>query len=305
MNSGRRADYDEELAALPVRELARWLRCGIKDFFRLTPRPEALGPSDAFPMAKSYIGRNEFDLAADLKDLYDDLPAHAQGRFENAIEKIWSESDFDRRDQFVVGDTILTLACRIRAKGLIDVLPGAVFKLGVQLDLDFAPEVIRLQRAMFETAMELCSETLESARCLQTLLRAQRADPRSGYLPPGRSEDDFLYLARLVPTSLDVWFIIFAHPLRLDIEDKKIDPEICSNRFYDTLGRHEVDEVTQRIRQGWPALSTFALKAVASASLRETSEFLGVLFQGAQFVDELSDVEAVSLQEAWSAAMVV
>ena len=178
--SRRQIEYDDALAALSVRDYARWLVSGIKCFFRITPLPAVFGPADSFPMAKAYIGRDEFDLAADLSDLYSDLPAFAQSRFEQALDVTWSELDFDRNYEFVIGDNVLTLACRIRAKGLTEVLPSAIPKLRAQLAAETrAADARRLQEAIFQTAMELCSGTAQSVRILMVLLAEQRADPRS------------------------------------------------------------------------------------------------------------------------------
>jgi hypothetical protein len=196
-------------AQFGARKFAQWLVAGMRSFFGFEPMT-VFSPGDAFLGAGGYIGLNQFDLAADLVALHDDLPPHSQGQFAEALSLIWAELDFDQDWHFRVGEEVLTLACRIRAKALVDVLSDALPRLlNESGGMDESAQ--ELHRSIFDTAVELAAATQQSVWCLRQCVAHPAIRGAAPLVTDGEEALEVLgELGTRIPGLLPEWLSIFA-----------------------------------------------------------------------------------------------
>jgi hypothetical protein len=209
---------DQEIFTFDGRDFANWLKAGIPTYCgSKAPLPGQRVP-DAFPYARAYIGRNEADLAADLADIHRELPAVTRVAMERGILQLWAENEFRDAAQFDIGRTLLVLACRLRVKALVGVLPDALTLLGIAHDGAAAPpaanQARQLRRQAFQAAVELASGTSESIRSLEYFMEDTSID--DPLLAQGQALEIVRYLALTAPNRLAYWAAIFGQAIVRD-----------------------------------------------------------------------------------------
>ncbi len=118
----------------------------------------------AFRPLEHYIGVSD-DLADDLRAIYQDLPADAQGRWRSAIRDLLAMEgrDHSKRDATHV---LIDFAALVRAHEVLDVLPKLMAGAGAPL-LD---QVVR-------TAVALVSQTDAAHACLERVRTSPSFSP--------------------------------------------------------------------------------------------------------------------------------
>lgn len=284
---------DPEIFTFDARDFANWLKAGIPTYWgSRAPLPGQRVP-DAFPFARAYIGRNERDLAADLADIYRELPAVTRVAMERGIVQLWSENEFRDAAQFDIGRTLLVLACRLRVKAMVDVLPDALTLLGIADDspsAQIAPSAARqLRRQAFQAAVELASGTTESIRCLEYFMEDASID--EPLLAQGQAIDILRYLALTSPNRLVYWAAIFGQAIVADHRAAGAKARDLRNVIEDAYGADQVQVLVDLVRIDHVMRIATEAGALSPTSMKGLYDLVSVLHAGREGASEAATPE--------------
>jgi hypothetical protein len=241
--TGRLAD---EIYGFSARDFAGWLEGGIGTYFGNVHLPSSKRLADAFEFAELYIGRNENDVAADLRDVYRDLPPRARVAFERGLTILWSELEFKDEADFQLAETVLLIGCRLPATPLIDALQSALPWLGASVE-EFGERANRLRRKAFQAAVELARGNTESILCLEAFLNDNSID--EALLERGQALTILRYLALKSPDRLIYWAALFGDLIVADAQADEVEPDDIRRAIIKAYGERELQRVIDYVRK--------------------------------------------------------
>ncbi|RYY26088.1 MAG: hypothetical protein EOP62_11445 [Sphingomonadales bacterium] len=241
--TGRLAD---EIYGFSARDFAGWLEGGIGTYFGNIHLPSGMRMADAFEFAELYIGRNDNDVAADLRDVYLDLPPRARVAFERGLAILWSELEFKEEATFRLAEIVLLLGCRLPATPMIDVLQSALPWLGASID-EFSESAGRVRRKAFQAAVELARGNTESILCLEAFLNDNSIE--EALLERGQALTMLRYLALKSPDKLIYWAALFGDLIVADAQADEVEPEEVRGAIIKAYGEEELQRVIDYVRK--------------------------------------------------------
>ena len=168
----------------------------------------------AFSPLELEIGR-QADLAHDLKDIYDSLPAVAKSRWRSAVTDLLAEQGNDPERQEAAG-VLIDLAVFMPAFTVLEVLPSVVANAG-------APEAAQLYDRAVAAATALSCRTEAARDCLERLRTSPGFSPAYAGLI-------FIALCRVDPDRWPDHLRNMKPALRSLV--KKLGPDSAALRWY-------------------------------------------------------------------------
>jgi len=268
------------------RDFANWLSGAIRTYIGAKPIGQTQRVADAFEFASLYVGRNGGDLAADLNDIFRDLPPLTQVAMMGGITQLWVELEFNRPGDLELAEILLTLACRVRAKQIVDVLPDALDWLGFAHQQASTREnkdvVARVRRRAFQAAVELATLCPEAISCLERFLEDRSIE--EPIMERGQALEIVRYLALRSPKRFVYWAAIFGDVI---VADHKASSAAASELRAELDKAFEVEEVqavVDFVRHHKPLRGLSAALPLNDRSLTNLFNIVAILSQGQAIV---------------------
>jgi hypothetical protein len=245
---------DPEILRFEASDFADWLRGGLLTYSGAKKLPSRMRLPDAFPYAQLFIGRNEHDVVEDLKDVHQALPPAARVAFQRGVVRAWAELEFREDFELNFGEQILTLACRVRAKGIVDSLANALPWLaaaGDETDLSEGGKarfraVLSVRKRAFQAAIELAASSTESVQAIETFFTD---DPfNEPLLERAQALEMVCYLALNARDRIAYWCAIFGNHIVVDMDDGVISEDAARDRLERAYSVESLQRVIDMVR---------------------------------------------------------
>ena len=215
-----------------AQELKDWLRVALDAWYGTGHARRALRPFGRF------VGRHA-DLAADLHAAYRSRPAAERGRWRTAVRDLLAEHAADVVRNADAAETLIDLATRMPAPGVLEVLPGLVRGLEGR-------SVRRLANRVVSAATALAPRTADAVACLESIRTA----------PWFATHHGGLVLTALCRADPDGW------------PGHVVDLEPAMQRLADVAGGEALRRYAERI------LASISLSRVSAAAVDELNRQL-------------------------------
>jgi hypothetical protein len=257
----------DEIVSFTARDFADWISSGFLFYSGTNPLPKDMRVADSFPYAKLFIGRNEGDLPEDLKDVFHALPHNLRVKFQHGIVISWNSLEFREVYEFKFAENLLVLACRVRAKVIVDSLPNALPWLAASsaAGQEFAALALRIRRRSFQASLELASSSTESVLSVQSFLIDDAFDEPVVEL--GESVAILEYLASNAKDRLPYWLAIFGNIVVSDVQEGSVSVEEVRSRLEVAYGKDQVQRVVDLVRIDQIARLATEREALSSESM--------------------------------------
>jgi hypothetical protein len=242
---------DPEIFTFNGRDFASWLKAGIPVYTGVkAPMADQRVP-DAFPYARSFIGRNEAGLADDLKNIYDQLPSVTQVEMERGVALLWAETEFKDAAQLDIARTLLTLGCKLQVKAFVDFLPDALTLLAIAHERAQAEsakrQVRQIRRLAFQAAVELASGSSRSIRCLELFMEDTSID--EPLLVQGQALKCLGYLSIKFPHRFIYWAGVFGQAVVADYKADGGKPHKLRAKLETEFGKPAIQSAVELVRE--------------------------------------------------------
>jgi hypothetical protein len=277
-----RGRLDPEIFTFDGRDFANWLKAGIPVYTgKKMPKSDQRVP-DAFPCARSFIGRNEAGLVEDLKNVYGQLPSVTQVEMEKGVALLWAETEFKDDAQFDVARTLLALGCRLPVKSLVDVLPNSLQLLAIAYEsarsIDERREVLQIRRLAFQAAVELASGSSRSFRCLDIFMTDASID--EPLLVQGQALKCLGYLALKLPHDFIYLAAIFGRAVVADHKTTRGKASKLRAELENAFGEEPIRSAIVQVRERKIERLDIADGSLSLKSLRGLYDLVAILHAG-------------------------